>query len=322
MQFGRVGIALAIAALNPGSETACGRLCHAVPDTARHVRIVTAPAESLHVVLDGQGPPVVLIPGLFGAAFGFRKVVPLLASAGYSTVIVEPLGVGTSGRPARADYSLTAQADRIAAALDSLHTGPAIVVGHSIGGSIAFRLAYRHPAFARGIISIEGGPTERATTPSFGRAMRFAPLIRLFGGIGLVRRKVRSMLFASSGDTTWIVGDVIQGYTAGAAADLGATLRAFRAMADSREPELLRPHLPQIGCPVRLLVGGARHVGGTPGDELELMKRSLGSFAVDSQPGAGHFINEEQPQAVVASVLRVGSGGNHPAREPRQDGGP
>jgi pimeloyl-ACP methyl ester carboxylesterase len=294
---------------------ATARITHAAPaaDSARHFQIAVAPRETLHVVTDGDGPPVVLIPGLFGSAFGFRKVIPLLTEAGYRSIVVEPLGIGTSGRPERADYSLTAQADRVAAVLDTLRTGPTIVIGHSIGGAIAFRLAVRHPQMVKAIVSIEGGPSERAATPALGRAMRLAPLIRLFGGMSLMRRQLRHRLIASSGDTTWITDSVIRGYTAGAARDLGATLRAYRAMADSRESEPLRLRLAEIACPVRMLVGGARHEGNANSDELELLHRSLRSFTVDTQPGAGHFIFEEQPAAIVAEILRLPGGVGRPA---------
>src|SRR6266513_2652236 len=113
--------------------------------------VPVAPAESLSVEITGRGDPVVLIPGLFGSAFGCRKVVPLLVGAGYRTIVIEPLGVGASGRPEKANYSLTAQADRIAAALDSLRVRNALVLAHSIGGSEAFRLAYRRPDLVRAL---------------------------------------------------------------------------------------------------------------------------------------------------------------------------
>src|SRR5205823_2032088 len=104
--------------------------------------VAVAPAESLSVELTGRGDPVVLIPGLFGSAFGFRKLVPLLVTAGYRTIVIEPLGVGSSGRPEKANYSLTAQADRIAAVLDSLHVRRALVLAHSGRGRARSR---RHP---------------------------------------------------------------------------------------------------------------------------------------------------------------------------------
>src|ERR1044071_3511844 len=100
-------------------------------------------AESLHVVATGTGPAVLCLPGLFGSAYEFRRVTPLFTGAGYRVIIVEPLGIGYSARPPRADYALTAQADRIAAVLDTLKVGPVLVVAHSLGGAMAFRLAVR-----------------------------------------------------------------------------------------------------------------------------------------------------------------------------------
>jgi pimeloyl-ACP methyl ester carboxylesterase len=109
-------------------------------------RMLALPSgESLRVTTLGRGEPVVLVPGLFGSAYGFRKLMPRLAAAGYRAVVIEPLGVGESGRPENADYSLTAQADRLDAALQALGIERAIVAAHSVGASMAYRLAYRHP---------------------------------------------------------------------------------------------------------------------------------------------------------------------------------
>ena len=275
--------------------------------TARVFKVPVAPAESLAVEVAGRaaGAPVVLVPGLFGSAFGFRKLVPLLTAAGYRAVVVEPLGIGSSSRPRKANYSLTAQAGRIAAVLDSLGVRGVLIVAHSIGASEAFRLAYHRPDLVRGLVSIEGGPTETTLTPAFKRALRFAPWIKLFGGIRLIRRKIRGLLIDSSGDSTWVTDDVVQGYTAGAARDLDATLRAYLAMGNAREPERLAPHLAELRCPVRLIVGGARHDGDVGDQEVRLLEHAVRSFALDSVPGAGHFIYEEQPRAVLAAVARL-----------------
>jgi pimeloyl-ACP methyl ester carboxylesterase len=279
-------------------------------------KVPLAPAESLSVETAGDGEPVVLIPGLFGSAFGFRNLVPLLTRAGYRAIVIEPLGIGSSTRPEKANYSLTAQADRIGAVLDSLHVRDALLIAHSLGGSEAFRLAYRRPDLVRGLLSIEGGPTEAAITPAFKRALRFVPWIKLFGGIKLIRRKIRSLLLDSSGDSTWVTDDVVAGYTAGAARDLDGTLKAYLAMSRAREPVKLALHLVEVRCPVRLLVGGAPHDGDVGAPEVTLLERTLHSFALDSVPGAGHFIYEERPAAVLAALARVQA-----SVTPRRDAG-
>ena len=35
------------------------------------------------------------------------------------------------------------------------------------------------------------------------------------------------------------------------------------------------------------------------------MNHSIRSFAVDSQPGAGHYLQEERPSAVVSAVEQL-----------------
>ena len=272
--------------------------------------VPVAPTETLRVAVTGSGAPVVLVPGLFGSALGFRRVAAQLRAVGFRAIVIEPLGLGSSGRPAHADYSLTAQADRIAAVLDTLGVQGAIVVAHSLGASMAFRLAYRRPELVRAIVSLEGGPAEAAATPSFRRAMRFAPWIKWFGGVRRIQAAVRRSLVAASGDTSWVTDSVVSAYTAGAAADLDGTLKAFLRMAQAREREQLATHLGGVRCPVRLLVGTAPHQGSVPFAEVDELRRSLSDFAVDSVAGSGHYVFEEQPGTIVTAVqaLDAGSG--------------
>jgi 3-oxoadipate enol-lactonase len=272
----------------------------------QHPYVVVAPAETLHVeAWGGDGKPVVLFPGLFGAAFTFRKVVPLLAAQGFRPIVIEPLGTGFSSRPPNADYSLTAQSHRLAAAIDSLRSGPVLVLAHSLGAAMAFRLAVARPDLVRGIVSLEGGPTEEATTPVFRSAMRYVPWIKLLGGINLVRHKIRGMLLDSSGDRSWVTDGVVIGYTVGEARDFDATLRTFLAMSHAKEPAKIGPQLGDIACPVTLVVGTAHHDGDVPPHEVALMQHAIAAFAVDSETGAGHYLQEERPAAVVTAVERL-----------------
>ncbi|HXE84513.1 MAG TPA: alpha/beta hydrolase [Gemmatimonadales bacterium] len=276
-------------------------------DDAQMRMISVVAGESLAVTISGadSGLPLVLIPGLFGSHFGFRKVVPPLNAAGYRTIVIEPLGVGSSSRPPHADYSLTAQADRIAGVLDSLHVDNAVVVAHALGAAMGLRLAYRRPDLVRGLVALDGGPTESAVTPTFKRMVRLFPWVKLLGGVGLVRKKTRETMVNSSGDTTWVTDEVVTEYTAGVAADLTGTLKAYLAMAAAKEPERLAPHLASVTCPVRLVVGAAPHGGNVNEDDVARLQDSLPAFALDSIPGAGHYLQEERPDVVVAAVAQL-----------------
>jgi pimeloyl-ACP methyl ester carboxylesterase len=276
-------------------------------DSVQARTVSVAPGEDIQVTAAGAGTPVVLVPGLFGGAFGFRKLVPLLVAQGHRVIVVEPLGVGTSGRPERADYSLDAQALRVATVLDSLGIRQSLIVAHSVGAAIAFRIAYRRPDLVRGLVSLDGGPAESAATPGLRRAAQWAPWVKLLGGVKLVRGKIRGALIKASGDTTWVTDEVVAGYTEGAARDLNGTLKAYLRMGESREREKLAPHLQEIRCPVHLVLGGAPHPEAMRAGELALLQARLPRLVVDTLAGAGHHLHEEQPAAVAAIVEQLSS---------------
>jgi pimeloyl-ACP methyl ester carboxylesterase len=179
---------------------------------------------------------------------------------------------------------------------------------------MALRLSYRHPRRVAAIVSLDGGPAESAATPGFRSAMRFAALLRLFGGLRRVRSAVRKTLVARSADPTWVTDEVVDGYMAASSPDLGATLAAYKGMARAREPEPLREHLHEVRRPVRLVLGAVPHEGGPSAAEIELLRSHLPIFAIDVVPGVGHFVFEENPAAVIAAVDRAGaSAGSSPA---------
>jgi len=76
-------------------------------------------------------------------------------------------------------------------------------------------------------------------------------------------------------------------------------------MSRAREPQKLAPRLAEVRCPVLLLIGTARHDGDVDPREVSLLARTLRSFEVDSEPGAGHYLQEERPAAVLTAVERL-----------------
>ena len=272
--------------------------------TATALPPAAAAGDSLTVIVSGRGTPVVFIPGLLGSEYGFRNVIAALDPTRYQSIVIEPLGFGSSLRPQDADYSLTAQAERIAAALDTLVDGPVWLVAHSVSASIAYRIAYRHPDRVQGILSIEGGPTETLATRGFRTAMRFAPVIRMMGPRPMVKM-IRGQLERASADKAWITDEVIAEYTAGFREDFGASLKALQTMSKTEEPERLTDHLSEIGCPVILLIGDTEHQSRPPEDEVALLAERIPNISVDSVVGVGHFIHEEDPEAVLTALERL-----------------
>jgi len=268
--------------------------------------IPVAPGETLRTTSVGQGEPVVLIPGLFGAAYGYRAVTKALVNKGYRCIVVEPLGYGWSSHPKKADYSFTAQTRRVGDALDSLGVVRALVVAQSTGAAIALRLAVARPSLVSGVLAIDGGPAESPSTPGMRKAFKFGGFVaKLAMDEAMLRDEVRREIVRNSGDTTWITDAVIRHYTAGQAADLSGSIDAFHRMAKSTKPEPLTDELHQFTGPVRLLLGGVEHPAEVPDEQRELLRDRLPDFVADTVPGSGQFINEEQPTVVVDAVAKL-----------------
>ena len=268
--------------------------------------IQVAPGETLRTTTFGAGHPLVLIPGIFGAAFGYRTITGQLAALGYRCIVVEPLGYGWSSHPKDADYSFTAQSQRVASALDSLGVTRALVVAQSSGAAIAFRLAIARPELIRGMLSIDGGPAESAATPGMRKAFKFGGgLAKLVMDESKLRHDVRREIVRNSGDTTWVTDAVIRGYTAGQVVDMHGSIDAFQQMSKSKEEASLADQLHQFVAPVRLLVGTVPHPAEVTKDQRALLSEKLPNFKSDSVPGSGQYIQEEQPAAVMAAVAQL-----------------
>ena len=297
-----VVVAIALALLGPS-------------DTAVIRDIPVARGETLRTTSFGSGRPVVLIPGLFGAAFGYRKIAGPLVELGYRAIVIEPLGFGWSSHPRRANYSLSAQTDRLAAAFDSLGIAQALIVAHSTGASIALRLSYERPDLVQGILSIDGGPAETAATPGLRRAMRFGGMLtKALLQPDAFRSEVRREIVANSSDTSWITPEVVGGYTEGATADLPGAIDAWQGMAKSVESGSLLGRLGECRVPVRLIIGAVPHESGVGADQVSLLGRRLPDFGVDSVAGSGQYIQEEQPAAVVAALEKLAAATKYAVR--------
>jgi pimeloyl-ACP methyl ester carboxylesterase len=262
--------------------------------------------EMLRTTSMGSGQPIVLVPGIFGGAFGYRKITGSLARAGYRIIVVEPLGYGSSSHPKNADYSFEAQTGRVAKTLDQMGVKGALVVAQSSGAAIAFRLAIQRPDLVRGLLSIDGGPAESAATPGMKKAFKFGGgLVKFAMDESKLRHDVRREIIRNSGDTTWVTDAVVRGYTAGPAADLDGSIDAFHQMAKSKESVSLADRLDQCTAPVMLLLGTVEHPAEVTDDQQQLLQQKLRHFSAERISGAGQYIQEEQPGAVLAAVARL-----------------
>jgi pimeloyl-ACP methyl ester carboxylesterase len=73
-------------------------------------------------------------------------------------------------------------------------------------------------------------------------------------------------------------------------------------MTEQTEPWAMAPRLPEIRIPVLVLLGAAPHEAELTSEDIEVLRQGLADVEFRDIPGAGHFIYEEQPQAVAKAV--------------------
>jgi 2-hydroxy-6-oxonona-2,4-dienedioate hydrolase len=122
----------------------------------------------------GEGPPLVLLHALGESALDWRWILPALAHT-HRVYTVDLPGFGYSAKPL-AEYSPAFFARFVGAYLDALELERTAVVGNSLGGLIALRLALSEPTrvTALGLVASAG----------LGRAVTYALRLPTLPGYG------------------------------------------------------------------------------------------------------------------------------------------
>jgi len=115
-------------------------------------------------------PPAVLVHGGGAHAGWWLGVEPLLAAT-RDVVTVELSGHGDSGH--RYSYGADVWASELQAVIDDLGRGPAVLVGHSLGGLISLHTAGTRPDHVCGVIAIDSAVIPSAPMPRRGNGVKF-----------------------------------------------------------------------------------------------------------------------------------------------------
>lgn len=111
------------------------------------------PGRSLHSVQQGEGRDLLLVHGAMTTHHDWLEGPADALSERARVTAVDRPGHGLSRRP-RFVGTPRDQARQIAAGLDRLGLGPAVVVGHSFGALVALALAELHPDRVAGLVLI------------------------------------------------------------------------------------------------------------------------------------------------------------------------
>ena len=128
---------------------------------------------ALLVLLDeGAGPATILfVHGTPEWSFGWRELILRLRDR-YRCVAPDHLGFGLSDKPAGADYSCRAHAERLTAFIERLGLRDFHVVANDFGLSIGLSYALAHPGNVQKISLFNGWMWSLDTDPHYARPAR------------------------------------------------------------------------------------------------------------------------------------------------------
>jgi pimeloyl-ACP methyl ester carboxylesterase len=264
----------------------------------------------------GEGEPLVLVHGLGGAAANWLALAPLLLPGRRLLVPELPGHCGSSPLPAA--RSLNAFADRVAVVLELEGFAPAPVVGHSLGGAIALRLAIRRPDLVSALVLAgAAGISSRRRSARYALALtgilkparRIAPHRRLVARSGILKQLVFGRWGAA--DPPALPLDVVEAFLAGPASHTD-TLSAVQALVRDD----LRPDLDRVRCPA-LVLWGARDNQLSVEDAFDYARRLRAELRVIAD--CGHLLIAERPDACADAISGFLAG--EPAAPPRLDRG-
>ncbi|WP_353229741.1 alpha/beta fold hydrolase [Pseudomonas qingdaonensis] len=261
----------------------------------------------LHYVTQGEGAPVLLIPGWPQTWYTWRHVMAALADNGYQAIAVDLPGMGLSDKPLDG-YDTGTCAARLHALMGHLGHERYAVVGHDVGMWVGYALASDFPGVVNRLCLSEAVIPGLAPAPSI-----FAPPEQniflwhfMFNQLQdlpealITGREAQYLRFMFE---KWAVrldrvavDTYVQAYSA--PGGLRGGFAYYRAIPETIRQNQQRGQVPLV-MPV-LAIGAQLATNDAPRVTLEGRAATLQGAIIE---GCGHFVTEEAPEAFVGHLL-------------------
>jgi len=242
------------------------------------------------------GPEILLLHGFGSSTYTWRKNLDELGKFARVTAI-DIKGFGLTEKPRDGKYNEAAYARHVLATMDALKLRKPVIVGNSMGGGIAARVALEHPDRCSGLILVDAvRPFSRIdfeaggvdTTKFRGRSSILAvALVRSL----LTRERLRGMLESVYEGREPVTEEMVDAYFVPTTIE-GAPEALLSMM--NPPPDTARPvPFSTLKCPVTILWGRQDNV--IPLAAGEALARDIPKAEFLVWDGAGHLPHEDDP---------------------------
>ena len=240
----------------------------------------------------GDGPLVVLVPGMGDLRSAYRLTAPTLRHAGYRVACTDLRGHGESDATFTS-YGDVETADDIIALIEELE-GPAVVVGNSMGAGAAAYAAAERPDLISGLVLV--GPFVRnGKTTAMQRVLLRVAMARPWAAMSwnsYLPKLYKGQLPVDFDEYRRTIVASLR--RPGYAKSFSLTTRTDHAMAESR--------LGEVAAPTMVVMGELDPDFPDPHAEAEWISHTLHGSVV-MVPDAGHYPQSQQPDITTKSVL-------------------
>lgn len=272
-------------------------------------RYIQANGLRQHVVIGGEGPPLLLVHGWPETWYAWRLLMPALARD-FTVIAVDQRGIGLTDKP-QDGYDAGTLASDLVALMDALGHQQFAVVGHDTGYIISYALAADYPArVARVALAEIPGPPLPPPLPGpelfvpepLNNRLWHIPFNRVNDPLTEQLVRGREKIFfgyefaIQTGDGRKLPDSVVDYYVGiysnrDALRGCFGLYRAWDATLDQNKERVAQP----LAMPV-LAIGGAASwgdlVGNVPANDVQTVVI----------PGTGHWVAETAPEEMLAAL--------------------
>ena len=261
----------------------------------------------LNYTIGGSGEPIILLHGWPQTGYAWRKVMPELAKS-YQVIVPDLRGLGDSSRPTTG-YDKKTAAEDIYQLVHRLGFERIHLVGHDIGGMVAYSYATAHPDAVDCLVVMEcdipGFGLEQAMNVAQGGSWHFGfhmardiPEMLVEGKEhAYIAAQIRQRLYNPTAITEADINEYVRTYAS--PGGMRAGFEYYRSLPqDAEDNRALSNH--KLKMPI-LAIGSEYGIGDRLLKQMQQIAEDLNGIVVEK---SGHYIAEEKPQFLVNHLLK------------------